>query len=379
MGLTTDHKRLLKYCQQSFANGFRRTIIKYMSLTPREEILLKTLIDKYISEGSPVGSKYLAKESGLDVSPATIRNVMMDLEKMGLIQAPHTSAGRIPTNKGYRIFVDTLVKTKPVSQKLMQQFEQKFDGDHDPQHVITKASELLSQITNFAGVVMVPGQSQSNFRQIEFLPLSKARILAILVTSDGRVQNRVISVNREFKRSELIEAANYFNHKYSGSSLEKLRKQLLSEMKGHSDEMNRIMTTAMTMANQFFQADEEDNYEDVVLSGEANLFEVPEFGEIEKMRDLFETFKTKHDLLELLDKSLKSSGVQIFIGEESGYIPLNGCSVITAPYELDEECIGVLGVIGPTRMNYADVISVVDMTSRLVSSALTGHLSAADK
>ena len=350
-----------------------------MSLTPRAEILLRTLIDKYISEGAPVGSKYLAKESGLDVSPATIRNVMMDLENMGLIQAPHTSAGRIPTNKGYRMFVDTLVKTRPVNQKLIQQFEKKFDGDHDPQHVITKASELLSQITKFAGVVMVPGHSQANFRQIEFLPLSKARILAILVTADGRVQNRVISVDRDFKPNELVEAANYFNHKYSGSSLEKLRKKLLTEMKGHSDEMNRIMTTAMTMANQFFQADEDDTQEDVVLSGEANLFEVPEFAEIEKMRELFETFKTKHDLLELLDKSLKSNGVQIFIGEESGYVPLNGCSVITAPYELDEQCIGVLGVIGPTRMNYADVINVVDMTSKLVSGVLTGHLSSIDK
>lgn len=350
-----------------------------MSLTPRAEILLKTLIDKYISEGAPVGSKYLAKESGLQVSPATIRNVMMDLEKMGLIQAPHTSAGRIPTNKGYRMFVDTMVKTKPVSKKLMQQFEKEFDGDHDPQHVITRASELLSQITNFAGVVMVPSHSQSHFRQIEFLPLSNARILAILVTADGRVQNRVITVDREFKPGELIEAANYFNEKYSGSSLEKLRKQLLTEMKRHSDEMNRIMTTAMTMANQFFQADDEDTHENFVLSGEANLFEVPEFAEIEKMRELFETFKTKHDLLELLDKSLKSNGVQIFIGEESGYVPLSNCSVITAPYELDEQCIGVLGVIGPTRMNYADVINVVDMTSKLVSSVLTGHLSATDK
>ncbi len=350
-----------------------------MSLTPRAEILLKTLIDKYISEGTPVGSKYLAKESGLEVSPATIRNVMMDLENMGFIQAPHTSAGRVPTNKGYRIFVDTLVKTKPVSKQLMKQFEKKFRGDNDPQHVIMKASELLSQITKFAGVVMVPGHSQSHFRQIEFLPLSKARILAILVTEDGRVQNRVISVDREFKPSELVESANYFNQKYSGSSVEKLRKKLLSEMKGHSDEMNRIMTTAMTMANQFFQADEEDSHEDVVLSGESNLFDVPEFAEIEKMRELFETFKTKHDLLELLDKSLKSDGVQIFIGEESGYVPLNSCSVITAPYELDEQCVGVLGVIGPTRMNYADVINVVDMTSRLVSNALTGHLSTPDK
>lgn len=350
-----------------------------MNLTPRAEILLKTLIEKYVSEGAPVGSKILARESGLDVSPATIRNVMMDLEEMGFIQAPHTSAGRIPTNKGYRIFVDSLIKTKPVSTKLLKQFEKKFDGDLDPQHVITRASELLSQITNFAGVVTVPGHSQANFRQIEFLPLSNARILAILVTEDGRVQNRVISVDREFKTSELIEAANYFNRTYSGSSLEKLRKKLLNEMKGHSDEMNRIMTTAMTMANRFFQAEDEDSHEDVVLSGEANLFEVPEFAEIEKMRELFETFKTKHDLLELLDKSLKSNGVQIFIGEESGYVPLNGCSVITAPYVMDEQCIGVLGVIGPTRMNYADVINVVDMTSRLVSGVLTGHGSNSDK
>ena len=346
-----------------------------MSLSPRAEVLLRTLIDKYISEGAPVGSKILARESGLEVSPATIRNVMMDLENMGFIQAPHTSAGRIPTHKGYRVFVDSMVKTKPINQHLLQKFEKKFDGNHDPQQVINKASELLSQITNFAGVVMVPSRSQSHFRQIEFLPLSQGRILAILVTGDGRVQNRVITVDREFKAYELVEAANFFNERYSGSSLERLRKKLLVEMKQHSDEMSRIMNTAVTMANQFFEADTEDDQEDVVLSGESNLFEVPELAEIEKMREIFETFKTKHDLLELLDKSLKGNGVQIFIGEESGYAPLNDCSVVTAPYELDDQCIGVLGVIGPTRMNYADVINVVDITSRLVSGALTGHLS----
>ena len=344
-----------------------------MTLTPRAEILLRTLIDKYISEGHPVGSKLLARESGLDVSPATIRNVMVDLENLGLIQAPHTSAGRIPTDRGYRVFVDSMVKARPMNRNLLKIFEQKFDGDHDPQHVLSTASELLSQITNFAGVVMVPGQSRSQFRQIEFLPLSGKRILAILVTGDGRVQNRVITAEREFKANELVDAANYFNQRYSGSSLQKLRKQLLVEMKEHSEEMNRIMSTAMTMANQFFEAEDNVDKEEVVLSGESNLFEVPEFAEIEKMRELFETFKTKHDLLELLDKSLKGRGVQIFIGEESGYAPLNDCSVVTAQYELDNECIGVLGVIGPTRMDYADVITVVDVTSRLVSSALSGH------
>jgi len=349
-----------------------------MNLTPRAEILLRTLIDRYISDGAPVGSKVLATESGLDVSPATIRNVMVDLENMGLIQAPHTSAGRVPTNKGYRMFVDSLVKARPMDRQLLQTFEQKFDGDHDPQQVLSKASEMLSQITNFAGVVMVPGQSQSNFRQIEFLQLSEGRILAILVTGDGRVQNRVMSVDREFKPYELVEAANYFNQTYSGSSLQKLRKKLLVEMNEHSQEMNRIMSTAMTMANRFFEAEDKADHEDVVLSGESNLFEVPEFSEIEKMRELFETFKTKHDLLELLDKSLKGRGVQIFIGEESGYAPLNNCSVVTSPYELDDHSIGVLGVIGPTRMDYADVITVVDVTSKLVSGALTGNLSVSD-
>ena len=346
-----------------------------MTLTPRAEILLRTLIDKYISEGAPVGSKVLARESGLDVSPATIRNVMVDLENMGLIQAPHTSAGRVPTHKGYRMFVDSMVKTKPMDKQLLHQVEQKFGDGHDPTQILSKASEILSQITNFAGVVMVPSQSQSHFRQIEFLQLSGNRILAILVTGDGRVQNRVITVEREFKPHELVEAANYFNETYSGASLQKLRKKLLIEMQQHSEEMNRIMSTAVTMGNRFFEAEEGDQHEDVVLSGEANLFEVPEFAEIEKMRELFETFKTKHDLLELLDKSLKGNGVQIFIGEESGYAPLNNCSVVTAPYELDDQCIGVLGVIGPTRMDYADVITIVDVTSRLVSGALSGNTS----
>jgi len=349
-----------------------------MTLTPRAEILLRTLIDKYVSEGAPVGSKALAKESGLDVSPATIRNVMMDLENMGLIQAPHTSAGRIPTNKGYRMFVDYLVKVRPLNKGMLKTFEHDFDGNPDPQQVLSRASDLLSRITRFAGVVMVPGQARSQFRQIEFLPLSGERILAILVTGDGRVQNRVITVDREFKPGELVEAANFFNHRYSGSSLQSLRKQLLVEMKQHSEEMSRIMSTSLTMASRFFEAEDDSAQEDVVLSGESNLFKVPEFAEIEKMRELFETFKTKHDLLELLDKSLKGKGVHIFIGEESGYAPLHDCSVVTAPYQIDNECIGVLGVIGPTRMDYADIISVVDATSRLVSSALAGNTSGRD-
>lgn len=341
-----------------------------LKLSERAESLLRTLIQLYIDEGQPVGSRTLAKEAHLDLSPATVRNVMSDLEELGLIHAPHTSAGRIPTQKGYRLFVDSLLTVQPLRRSAVQEIEDRLTGELDPNVLLTSASELLSQITRFAGIILIPGRSSSTFRQIEFLRLSPKRVLAILVTDDGRVQNRVIPTDREYNDIELLEAANFFNKAYSGSLLAHVRHSLLQDMQADSDEMHRITKMAIAMASKLFTS-EEENSDDVMLTGEANLLNVPDLCQLEKLQKLFDAFKTKQDLLDLLDRSMRVTGISIFIGEESGYQALHDCSVVTAPYDVDGEPIGTLGVIGPTRMSYADVIPIVDVTARLLSSALS--------
>jgi len=243
-------------------------------------------------------------------------------------------------------------------------------GELDPNVLLTNATEILSQITRFAGVILIPGHHNSRFRQIEFLKLASNRVLTILVTDDGRVQNRVIPTHREYTESELIEAANFFNATYSGSLLGRVRHQLLNDMQADSDEMHRITRTALAMAQQLFVS-EEDEGDEVMLSGEANLLNVPDFCELDKLQMLFDAFKTKQDLLDLLDRSMKANGISIFIGDESGYQSLHDCSVVAAPYDVDGEPIGTVGVIGPTRMEYAEVIPIVDVTARLLSGALS--------
>lgn len=347
-------------------------VLLSMALSPRAEMLLRTLIKRYISDGHPVGSRTLAKQTGLDLSPATIRNVMADLEDLGLIRSPHTSAGRIPTERGYRVFVDTMLRIRPLTPEALEEIEDKLTSEHDPQHLLTVASDLLSQVTKFAGVVLVPRSGRVRLKQIEFLSLSTDRVLVILVTSDGRVQNRVIAVERSYSPSELVEAANYFNRTYSGQSLSAVRRQLLGEIKHASEQMHSIVKAAVDMAHELFDKEETVD-EDLVVSGEANLLDFPELCQIEKLRQLFDAFQTKQDLLDLLDKSMRASGIQLFIGEESGYEALTECTVVTSSYEVDGQLIGTLGVIGPTRMSYEDVIPIVDVTARLLGSALSGH------
>jgi heat-inducible transcriptional repressor len=341
-----------------------------MKLNDRAETLLRSLIEIYINEGQPVGSRTLARQIQLNLSPATVRNVMSDLEDLGLIHSPHTSAGRIPTQKGYRLFVDSLLQIKPLEQLTLEEMQDKFFNESDPQLLLTKASELLSQVTHFAGVVLIPGQRSSLFRQIEFVRLAPQRVLTILVTDDGRVQNRVIPTDRSYSASELVEAANFFNQVYAGTLLADVRRGLLKEMQKDSDEMHRIMATALAVAGKLFD-DEDDSSDAVMLSGEENLLNVPDLCQIEKLQKLFDAFKTKQDLLDLLDRSMKVSGISIFIGGESGYRSLDDCSVVTAPYDHDGEIIGTVGVIGPTRMSYEEVIPVVDVTARLLSGALS--------
>ena len=339
-----------------------------IQLSDRAETLLRELVRRYISDGEPVGSRTLSRESGLELSAATIRNVMADLEDLGLIRSPHTSSGRVPTQLGYRIFVDTMLKVKPLDAVSVNEINSGLASARDPDELMSMASELLSQITQFAGVVLLPGGEHANLRQIEFLPLAEDRILAILVTEDGRVQNRVLFVDRKYAPGELVEAANFFNERYSGRALNEVRRRLVQDMEHDSISMNRMMRTAVNMAKELFgDAAASDS---VVVSGETNLMSVPDFDQVEKLREIFDAFKAKQDLLQLLDKSMNARGISIFIGEESGYNALTDCSVVTAPYESDGRCIGVLGVVGPTRMSYEDVIPVVDITARFLGTAL---------
>lgn len=340
-------------------------------LSERAEALLRTLIEVYVNGGQPVGSRTLAKEVGLELSPATIRNVMSDLEEMGYIRSPYTSAGRVPTALGYRFFVDTMLKVQPLQKQVIERLQGELESGGSTDQLLSKASDVLSDLTHFAGVVTVPRQEHVRFRQIEFLQLQEGRILAILVTEDGRVQNRVIRAERSFMTSELEEAANYFNDKYRGHNLAEVRSVLLNEMKDDSDELGRVVRQAAGVARGLFDEDSESEDESVVLRGERNLLDVPELAELDTLKGLFDAFKAKHDLLGLLDKSLRADGISIFIGDESGYQPLHDCSVVVAPYEVDGDIIGVLGVIGPTRMAYEEVIPIVDVTARLLGSALS--------
>ncbi|MDH5649455.1 MAG: heat-inducible transcriptional repressor HrcA [Gammaproteobacteria bacterium] len=343
------------------------------SLTARAEILLQTLIKRYIADGLPVGSRTLAKQAGLDLSPATVRNVMADLEELGLVRSPHTSAGRIPTQAGYRLFVDSLLKVdkEQFNAKTLHEIEEELSSVKDPKKLITTASGLLSHMTRLAAVVSVPRRNEKlQFRQIEFVGLSNNRVLVILVTRDGQVQNRVIYTDHKFSPSELVQAANYFNQAFGGFSLEEVRKQLLREMKQDSLAMRQMMRDAINMAKPVFD-EESSSKEDLVVSGESNLMDIPDLGDLKTLRRLFDTFTAKRDLAHLLDESVRREGVKIFIGSESGYEALEECSVVTAPYKMNENIVGTLGVVGPTRMSYEQVIPIVDMTARLLSGALS--------
>ena len=340
------------------------------SLNPRSEILLKTLIEQYIEGGHPVGSKQLLKRSGLGVSAATIRNVMADLENLGLVHSPHTSAGRVPTQSGYRLFVDSLIHVKPVSPGISQEFAASFSGEVDIDTLIQSASSLLSDVTHFAGVVMVSSSDQGVFKQIEFLNLGQHRLLVILVSQQGRVQNRVITTDREYSPAELVEAANFFNETFSGQSLESVKMMLLRGMEKDTAGMNRVIQEAITLARQAFNSEKGDE-KNLMVSGEEQLIDVPDLSDNETLRRLFGSFKTKQDLLDLLQRSLGVDGIKIFIGEESGHQAFADCSVVTAPFGREGERVGTLGVVGPTRMDYEEIIPIVDITARLLSNALS--------
>lgn len=336
-------------------------------INERAQLLLKALIERYIRDGQPVGSKVLAEDAKLDLSPATIRNVVADLERLGLVHAPHTSAGRVPTELGYRMFIDNLVTIKPMHRKEVQNLSKSLDPEADTAQLVEVASSMLSGLTQMAGVVMVPFTKQVALRQIEFLPLSENRVLAILVFNERDVQNRVIHTSRAYSLPELERIANYLNQEFIGKDVNSVRLQLLTEMQGAQEHMDRLMRSAIDMAHQAFDGLEPHDY---VMAGETNLMSYEEMADVPRLKQLFDAFNEKQGVLDLLDKSLQAQGVQIFIGRESGYEVLDNCSVVTAAYSANDETLGVLGIIGPTRMAYDRIIPVVDVTAKLLGTVL---------
>lgn len=342
-------------------------------LNERAQHLLRALVHRYIRDGQPVGSRALTRDAGLDLSAASIRNVMADLEDAGYVQSPHTSAGRIPTDRGYRFFVDSLLKMRSSHGLDAESLRIRLDGGQDTDSLVDSASNLLSGLTHLAGVVMLPKRDAGAIRHIEFLPLSERRILAILVLNDHEVQNRVIEADRDYSAAELQQVSNYLSAEFTGKSIGDVRRGLLEAMQADQQHMNTLMTSAIAVAREVF-SEQDETRDDFVMAGETNLMTFAELSSVEKLKELFDAFGRKRDILHLLDRSLSADGVQIFIGQESGYRAFDGVSLVTSTYQTDDEVLGVLGVIGPTRMEYDRVIPIVDVTARLLGHALkTGH------
>jgi heat-inducible transcriptional repressor len=345
-------------------------------LNDRAQHLLKVLVESYIREGQPVGSRTLSRDSGLNLSAATVRNVMADLEEYGFVTSPHTSAGRVPTDKGYRFFVDTLLRQRrpggvdDVIEELQRRLEH--EHDRDPKALVAVASQVLSSITHLAGVVTIPRQPHQSLSQIEFLPLSDNRVLAVMVVNGRDVQNRIVQLERHYSAEELRRAANFLNQQFGGKELRQVREDLVGELAQTGERLNQLMLDAISVAQQML-GEGAKGAPEYVIAGETNLMEFAELSNVDKLRRLFDAFTAKRDILNLLDLSLRAEGVQIFIGQESGYQILDDCSIVTAPYALDNETVGVLGVIGPTRMAYERVIPIVDVTARLLGSALNSR------
>lgn len=336
-------------------------------LDDRAQILLKTLVEHYVSDGQPMGSNALLQYSGLELSSATIRNVMSDLERLGFVSSPHTSAGRIPTQQGYRFFVDSLLSVQPLETQQIQVLEHTLKSTNQ-QELITTAADMLSHLTQFAGMVLIPKRKTLVFKHLEFMPLSEKRILVIIVTTDGNVQNRVIITDTPFKTAELTEASNYFNAHYAGKTFEEARQSLHTDLKKMQVDISSLMSAALDASDEASAKDKDD----VIIAGERNLLNVDELAtNVITLRKLFDVFERRSSLMQLLDNSQKAEGVQIFIGGESGYSPLDECSMVTSPYAVDGDVVGTLGVIGPTRMAYERVIPIVDITAKLLSNALS--------
>ena len=336
-------------------------------LDERAQLLLRQLINSYTRDGQPVGSKNLAELSGLDVSSATIRNIMARLEDMGLVDSPHTSAGRIPTEAGYRFFIDSLLQVDNLESSAEQVISDSFGNDKTSGDLIHSASEILSRVTHLAGIVSLSHTAPAEVRHIEFMKLTDRRVLVILVINKDDVHNKVIQVDRDYSDLELHRAAQTLSRYLIGRSFENARKTLMDELSELRSDVNSIMNTVLNAMQEVCNLSVHD---DLMTSGESNLFQYEELNEINKLRNLFNVFTEKTELLKLLDGCTSASGVEIFIGSESGYSVLSDCSIIGAPYQVKGEIVGVLGVIGPTRIAYEQVIPIVDVTAKLLTSAL---------
>lgn len=336
-------------------------------LDPRARGLLRALISQYIRDGVPVGSRTLAKSAGLDVSPATIRNVMADLEDIGLVTTPHTSAGRVPTAQGYRVFVDSLVQMQPPTQGEMDRLGSQLTPQLGTQGLLSNVSELLSAMTHFVGLVTVPRREQFAFRHIDFVPLDANRVLVILVFTDNEVQNRIVATRRPYSPSELEQTANYLNSHFAGRPLQEIRAELMRELRETRSAMERVLSVAVDLSESAFAPPVD---EDMLVAGQTRLMGVQDLSDVDRLRELFEAFARKRELLQLLEGCIHAQGVRLFIGEESGMAPLGQCSIVTAPYGADGKVLGVLGVIGPTRMAYERVIPMVQATAQVLGAAL---------
>jgi len=343
-------------------------------LDPRARQLLRTLISRHIRDGAPVGSQTLARHAGLDVSPATIRNILADLEEAGLLSSPHTSAGRVPTAQGYRVFVDSLLQPRPLPEAEVARLRQELPAGSGTRALLGNASELLSAMSRFVGVVSVPRRGHFAFRHIDFVPLEPGRVLAILVFADNDVQNRVLQTRRPYDAGELEQVANYLNHHFAGRPLAEIRVALVAELKAARDEMETLLSRSVELAEQALAEDDDggvaDPAEGMVLAGQTRLIGVQDLADLERLRELFEAFARKREILQLLERTMAAPGVRIFIGEETGLAPLEGMSLVTASYAAGDRPLGVLGVIGPSRMAYDRVIPMVQAAADVLGAAL---------
>lgn len=346
-----------------------------IEFSEREQHILKLLVDHYIAEGQPVGSRTLSRMPGIDISAASVRNVMGDLEQMGLLKSPHTSAGRIPTSKAWRVFVDTMLEVRQLDDKSISEFRTALDPSLSEQNLVKTASSYLSGFTRMAGMVTVPKHEGKAIQQVEFLPLSDRRILAILIMSDNEVQNRIIRVDRDYRKDELEAFSRQLNAEYLGKSLQEVRDSLREDLQNSRDAMSKSMQFIIDVAGEVFvdPSQEQDDNDNMIVAGETNLMRHADLSNMETLKELFDAFHSKRDIYHLLEQCLSADGVQIFIGRESGYDVLGECSLVTAPYETDGKVLGVLGVVGPKRMAYDQVIPVVDIASKLLSAALNSR------
>lgn len=340
------------------------------TINERSQQILKTLVDHYIEEGNPVGSQALIKASGISLSSATVRSVLADLEEKGYIYSPHTSAGRVPTTKGYRLFIDSLLSVQPLQDHYFQKLQQEFAHEKNSENFIDTVTQLLSGLTRHVGLVTVPRVKQQVFRHIEFLSLSDRRILVILVLNEQMVQNRIIQVEHDYSSIELEHAANFLNQHYSGYFLSNIRKDLLAGMQQDKQLFDSCMQSLLKVADQAFEQQKPN--EEVLVAGQQNLLDLAEQNnDIERVRELFATLSQKQALIHLFDQLNQQEGVQIFIGEESGHKLFDDCSMVTSSYQVDGKVVGALGVLGPTRMNYQHVISIVDITAKMLGNTLS--------